>query len=209
MCLSQRPFTKESIEDFADQSLAAPATLVSDGLGCFKAVRGMGILQEPHVTGSGAAGAKHLRSWPPTRRWETSRRRCPAPVTPSASGRTRIVISAKCSTCSTAGSTCARFWNAWPGWPLRLSRVHFAPVLRLDPLADQDERPHNKSYLKCGRQPRRQPTRPANAWRTQATQTGCQASLEHPTEGADSSTRVIADLGTVGPTGHRKRHLTS
>jgi len=59
MCLSQRPFTKESIHTFAEQSLAAPATLVSDGLGCFKAVRGMGILHEPHVTGGGAGSAKH------------------------------------------------------------------------------------------------------------------------------------------------------
>lgn len=58
MCLSQRPFTKESIQKFAQRSLAAPATLVSDGLGCFKAVRGMGILHEPHVTGGGAASAK-------------------------------------------------------------------------------------------------------------------------------------------------------
>lgn len=55
MCLSQRPFTKESIREFAQLSLAAPATLVSDGLGCFTAVRGMGILHEPHVTGGGAA----------------------------------------------------------------------------------------------------------------------------------------------------------
>jgi len=59
MCLSQRPFTKESIQAFAEQSLAAPATLVSDGLGCFTAVRGMGIRHEPHVTGGGAASAKH------------------------------------------------------------------------------------------------------------------------------------------------------
>ena len=41
MCLSQRPFTKESIREFAQTSLAAPATLVSDGLGCFTVVRGM------------------------------------------------------------------------------------------------------------------------------------------------------------------------
>jgi hypothetical protein len=33
--------------------------LISDGLGCFKAVRGMGILHEPHVTGGGVASAKH------------------------------------------------------------------------------------------------------------------------------------------------------
>ena len=59
LCLSPRPFTKESIQAFAEKSLAAPATLVSDGVGCFTAVRGMGILHEPHVTGGGAASAKH------------------------------------------------------------------------------------------------------------------------------------------------------
>src|SRR5436309_2078587 len=59
MCLSPRPFTKESIQAFAEKSLAAPATLVSDGLGCFTAVRGMGILHEPHVTGGRAGSAKH------------------------------------------------------------------------------------------------------------------------------------------------------
>jgi len=59
MCLSQRPFTKDSIQVFAQKSLAAPATLVSDGLGCFRAVRGTGILHEPHITGGGAASAKH------------------------------------------------------------------------------------------------------------------------------------------------------
>jgi transposase-like protein len=59
MCLSLRSFTKESIQAFAQKSLAAPATLVSDGLGCFTVVRGMGIRHEPHVTGGGAASAKH------------------------------------------------------------------------------------------------------------------------------------------------------
>jgi hypothetical protein len=59
MCMSKRPFTKESIKEFAAKSLAAPATLVSDGLGCFTAVRGTGILHEPHVTGGGAASSKH------------------------------------------------------------------------------------------------------------------------------------------------------
>ena len=59
MCLSKRPFTKEAIREFAAQSLAAPATLVSDGLGCFTAVRGTGILHEPHVSGGGIASAKH------------------------------------------------------------------------------------------------------------------------------------------------------
>ena len=59
MCLSQQPFTKDSIQVFAQKSLAAPATLVSDGLGCFRAVRGTGILHEPHITGGGAASTKH------------------------------------------------------------------------------------------------------------------------------------------------------
>ncbi len=57
-CFSKRAFTKESILEFAASSLAAPATLVSDGLGCFTAVRGVGILHERHVTGGGAASVK-------------------------------------------------------------------------------------------------------------------------------------------------------
>lgn len=59
MCLSLRPFTKESLLAFAHKSLVAPATLVTDGLGCFAAVTGRGIRHEPHVTGGGAASAKH------------------------------------------------------------------------------------------------------------------------------------------------------
>lgn len=59
MCLSRRPFTKASVKEFAERSLAAPATLVTDGLGCFTAVRGMGILHEKHITGGGAACVKH------------------------------------------------------------------------------------------------------------------------------------------------------
>ncbi len=59
MCLSQRPFTEESIQAFAEKSLAAPPTLVSDGLGCFTAVCGTGTLHEPHVIGGGAVSAKH------------------------------------------------------------------------------------------------------------------------------------------------------
>jgi hypothetical protein len=58
VCFSQRPFTKASIEEFAAKSLSAPATLVSDGLGCFTVVQGTGILHERHVTGGGAASAK-------------------------------------------------------------------------------------------------------------------------------------------------------
>lgn len=59
VCLSQRPFTKESIADFARRSLIAPATLVSDGLGCFDITQaGVGILHERHVTGGGPASVK-------------------------------------------------------------------------------------------------------------------------------------------------------
>lgn len=58
-CFSPRPFTKESIEEFAAKSLVAPATMVSDGLGCFTVVQGTGILHERHITGGGAASVKH------------------------------------------------------------------------------------------------------------------------------------------------------
>jgi hypothetical protein len=53
VCLSKRPFTKESIKAFAATSLAAPATLVSDGLGCFTVIQGTALLHEPHVIGGG------------------------------------------------------------------------------------------------------------------------------------------------------------
>ena len=59
MCLAACPFTKDAIEAFAAKSLAAPVTLVSDGLGCFTVVQGMGIAHEPHVTGGGAASVRH------------------------------------------------------------------------------------------------------------------------------------------------------
>ena len=59
VCFSPRPFTKESIDAFAAKSLAAPAALVSDGLGCFTAVRGSAILHEQHVTGGGASSVTH------------------------------------------------------------------------------------------------------------------------------------------------------
>ena len=59
MCLAPRPFTSDSILEFAQKSLAAPATLVSDGLGCFKVIQGTGIRHEPHVTGGGRASVKH------------------------------------------------------------------------------------------------------------------------------------------------------
>jgi len=57
-CFSARPFTKESIDEFAARSLVAPATLVSDGLGCFTAVSAQGIHHERHVTGGGAKSVK-------------------------------------------------------------------------------------------------------------------------------------------------------
>lgn len=59
MCLSKRPFTKETIEAFAARSLALPLQRVSDGLTRFTAVQDMGIRHERHVTGGGAASASH------------------------------------------------------------------------------------------------------------------------------------------------------
>ena len=39
--------------------MAAPATIVTDGLGCFTAVRGRGLVHQQHVTGGGASSVKH------------------------------------------------------------------------------------------------------------------------------------------------------
>jgi hypothetical protein len=58
MCLSKRAFTKESMLQFAAKSLALPLTMVSDGLGCFTAVCGIGAVHDRTVTGSGKACVK-------------------------------------------------------------------------------------------------------------------------------------------------------
>ena len=57
-CLSPRPFTQEAVADFMGQSLVLPLTLVSDGLGCFTAVAGLGAVHDRTVTGGGAASAR-------------------------------------------------------------------------------------------------------------------------------------------------------
>lgn len=59
-CLSRRPVTKKAILDFASRSLAAPAILVSDGLGCFNAVHGTGILHESHGASASVLNTKFL-----------------------------------------------------------------------------------------------------------------------------------------------------
>ncbi len=58
MCLSKRAFTKESMREFAAWSLALPLTMVSDGLGCFTAVCGIGAVHDRTVTGGGKACVK-------------------------------------------------------------------------------------------------------------------------------------------------------
>ena len=63
VCYSKRAFTKESIQTFADHTLLAPATLVSDGLACFAAVQGTGIHHERHVTGGGPNSVKKPEFW--------------------------------------------------------------------------------------------------------------------------------------------------
>lgn len=57
-CLSQRPFTKESMQEFMACSLVSPLTVVSDGLGCFTAIAGEGVVRERTVTGGGKASVE-------------------------------------------------------------------------------------------------------------------------------------------------------
>lgn len=58
ICLSQRPFTKESMLEFAEESLALPLTVVSDGLNCFTAICGLGAVHDRTVTGGGKSCVK-------------------------------------------------------------------------------------------------------------------------------------------------------
>ena len=57
-CLSQRPFTKKSLDEFMAKSLALPLTVVSDGLGCFTVFAGQGAVHDRTVTGGGKASVK-------------------------------------------------------------------------------------------------------------------------------------------------------
>jgi transposase-like protein len=51
VCLSRQPFTKQAMDGFVGRSLSLPLALYSDGLGCFSAVQGAGIVHHRFVTG--------------------------------------------------------------------------------------------------------------------------------------------------------------
>lgn len=55
VCLRQQPFTNEEVAVFAARSIAPSATVVSDGLWCFRAVQIVGAEHERVVTGGGKA----------------------------------------------------------------------------------------------------------------------------------------------------------
>ena len=57
-CFAQQPFTTKGVAAFAAKSLAPSATVVSDGLWCFRGVTLIGADHEPTVTGGSAASAK-------------------------------------------------------------------------------------------------------------------------------------------------------
>lgn len=57
-CFAVHPFTNEAMRQFAARSLALPLTVVSDGLGCFTVVAGIGALHDRTVTGGGKASVK-------------------------------------------------------------------------------------------------------------------------------------------------------
>ena len=54
-CFAQQPLTTEEVAAFAAKSLATSATVVSDGLWCFRGVKLIGAEHESIVTGGGAA----------------------------------------------------------------------------------------------------------------------------------------------------------
>jgi len=57
-CFALQPFTNEGVGAFAAKSLAPSATVVSDGLWCFRSVTLIGAEHEPTVTGGSAASVK-------------------------------------------------------------------------------------------------------------------------------------------------------
>lgn len=70
-CLSKRTFTKESIKEFAAKSPAAPATLVSNGLGCFTAVLALASCTSPTSLAAALSAPSIRRFWPSTPCWAT------------------------------------------------------------------------------------------------------------------------------------------
>ena len=54
-CLSPRPFTNESMQEFMARHTALPLTLVSEGLHCFQIAASAGAVHDPEVTGGGKA----------------------------------------------------------------------------------------------------------------------------------------------------------
>ena len=57
-CFAHQPFTTEAVAAWAAKSLATSATVVSDGLWCFRGVTLIGAEHERTVTGGGAASTK-------------------------------------------------------------------------------------------------------------------------------------------------------
>ena len=57
-CFSQQPFTSEEVAIFAAKSLSPSASVVSDGLWCFRGVTIIGAEHEAIVTGGGKASVE-------------------------------------------------------------------------------------------------------------------------------------------------------
>ena len=57
-CFAQQPFTSEEVAIFAAKSLSPSASVVSDGLWCFRGVTLIGAEHEAIVTGGGKASAE-------------------------------------------------------------------------------------------------------------------------------------------------------
>ena len=57
-CFAQQPLTTDEVAAFAAKSLATSATVVSDGLWCFRGIKLIGAEHEPTVTGGGKVSAK-------------------------------------------------------------------------------------------------------------------------------------------------------
>jgi ribosomal protein L37AE/L43A len=57
-CFAQQPFTTDEVAAFAAKSLAASATVVSDGLWCFRGVKVIGAAHQRTFTGGGKASTQ-------------------------------------------------------------------------------------------------------------------------------------------------------
>ena len=147
-CFSQRPFTKESLLDFAAKSLAAPPHSSPTAWGASRPCRAPASFTNLTLRAAARIPSSVRSSQRSTPFLATSRRRWPVPTTRSTSPSTLIDISPRCSTASTVASTCEASWAGSPAPRATPAHARCVWLNALSILDNQVERSNGSSiYL--------------------------------------------------------------